>query len=453
MQGLGVLRLDRPDALNALNLSMIRAMTPKIKYWASSDITRTVLMTGAEGSRAFCAGGDVKAVLESLEGGRAEEALGFTGEEYRLMHLIGTCKKPVVSILDGITMGAGVGLAVHAPFRVVTENTVFAMPETAIGLFPDVGGSFFLPRLDGELGTFLGLTGGQLRGLEVMYAGIGTHFVPSERLPALTERLTHLDTEDMEVVNAALEDFVGDTTLEEWMTWRLGGDTANAIDRCFKYNSLEEIVEALQREKSEWAGQTLASMRLMSPLSLKIALQQLRHGRHMGFAQCFRMEYDVVRNMLATKQTRDNVLTGIRSVLVDRRRPAWSPSWDHMRAVTKQHITDLFKAHEPLELMTDATFHQYPHKTLSGWPTGRDVENVINGYGRRGVTGKRMSAGEALHFITTHWGAYDRRLAGEIGKSEILPRDISIENGFSRGKVGLREKVESYLARRGTRGR
>lgn len=146
-------------------------------------------------------------------------------------HLIATSKKPIVSILNGITMGGGVGISMHGHFRIVTENTVVAMPETAIGLFPDVGGSFFLPRLDGELGTFLGLTGHQLKGKEAFIAGFGTHYVPASRLPMLMARLSDLETDELDVVNSTIDEFSANLTTDEFRNWSLGGEIGKAINR------------------------------------------------------------------------------------------------------------------------------------------------------------------------------------------------------------------------------
>ncbi|KAJ1549616.1 hypothetical protein HK405_004261 [Cladochytrium tenue] len=254
VQNLRVFILNRPSALNALSTEMVQLMTPQLKAWNESDLCKVILLMAASGSRAFCAGGDVKDIVLKAKTRRAEEVaagLKFFEQEYQLNHLIGTLKKPFISLMDGITMGGGVGLSVHAPFRVVTENTVFAMPESGIGLFPDVGGSFFLPRLDGELGTYLGLTGHRLKASEVLFAGIGTHYIPAHRIPMLITRLSEVEADDPEAINAILEEYVGDIGPEEWQTWSLGGKVADAINRCFKFDRLEEIVEALKKEASK----------------------------------------------------------------------------------------------------------------------------------------------------------------------------------------------------------
>eukprot|EP00003_Mantamonas_plastica_P022486 TRINITY_DN3838_c0_g1_i3.p1 TRINITY_DN3838_c0_g1~~TRINITY_DN3838_c0_g1_i3.p1 ORF type:complete len:316 (-),score=68.62 TRINITY_DN3838_c0_g1_i3:427-1374(-) len=175
--------LNRPKALNALNLPMVRTLTEQYKMWDQNPAANMIVLK-ATGERAFCAGGDIRSIYDSVKGdnsGQNTLAQDFFKEEYQLNHLIGTLSKPHVALINGITMGGGVGLSVHGTFRVATENTMFAMPETAIGLFPDVGGSFFLPRLQGELGMFLALTGQRLKSSDVKHAGIATHFVPAAR--------------------------------------------------------------------------------------------------------------------------------------------------------------------------------------------------------------------------------------------------------------------------------
>ncbi|KAJ3035375.1 hypothetical protein HDV00_004019 [Rhizophlyctis rosea] len=231
---------------------MIHTIRAQLEVWEQSDQCHAIVFTNADGAKAFCAGGDVKECIRVAESQGVPAALEFFEEEYKLNHLIGTSKKPIISIMNGITMGGGVGLSVHAPFRIATENTLFAMPETAIGFFPDVGGSFFLSRLDGSLGPFLGLTGHRLKGEEVFLAGIATHFVPASRLKSLLNRLAELETDEIDVVNAAIEEFVGefgrtagrnllaiyksvaaagDPSLEKWQNWSLGGEVGAAIDR------------------------------------------------------------------------------------------------------------------------------------------------------------------------------------------------------------------------------
>ncbi|CAG8724109.1 18757_t:CDS:2, partial [Racocetra fulgida] len=231
--------------------------------WNESDLCKVIILK-ATGNKAFCAGGDVK------QQGEGQHAIKFFEEEYQLNHLIATLDKPFVSFLD---VGGGVGLSVHAPFRVATENTVFAMPETKIGFFPDVGGSFFLPRMDGEVGTYLALTGASLKGLDVFLSGIATHYVPSQRLPLLENRLSEIECDDHEVINAAIEEFVAEHNHDH--SYALGGNVRKSIDR------VEDILKALEQENSNWSRKTINTILQMSPTSLKEKSDFARGVKHL----------------------------------------------------------------------------------------------------------------------------------------------------------------------------
>ncbi|KAK9717293.1 3-hydroxyisobutyryl-CoA hydrolase [Basidiobolus ranarum] len=284
--------LNRPKVLNSLNLPMIRQIYPQLQAWEQSDLCKVILMK-SNSPKAYCAGGDVVEVVKGAAN-NDPNSLRFFEEEYRLNYTLSTLKTPFVALINGITMGGGVGLSVHAPFRIATENTLFAMPETKIGFFPDVGGSFFLPRLDGETGTYLALTGDRLKGEDTLYAGIATHYVPAARLEALEERLCELDTSDSEVINLAIEDFVSEPTGQEYSLAK----HRNTIDTCFRHDTIEEIFESLEKDDSEFSKKTLATLKEMSPTSLKVTLRALRSARKMNIANCFKMEYHLVQSFL-----------------------------------------------------------------------------------------------------------------------------------------------------------
>ncbi|KAJ1932018.1 3-hydroxyisobutyryl-CoA hydrolase, partial [Kickxella alabastrina] len=196
--------LNRPKALNSLTHPMVQSIRRHLQEWRQSDLCDIVILR-SNSAKAFCAGGDVVDVSNKWTRGDRSAAMRFFQDEYQTNHLIATYEKPLVALLNGYTMGGGVGLSMHAPFRVATESTVFAMPETKIGFFPDVGATFFLPRMDGQTGTYLGLTGQRLKGRDLLYAGIATHYVPSERLPMLEKRLQEIGTRDHAVINQAIE--------------------------------------------------------------------------------------------------------------------------------------------------------------------------------------------------------------------------------------------------------
>ncbi|KAG5974116.1 hypothetical protein E4U58_003575 [Claviceps cyperi] len=252
--GLRTIILNRPKQLNSLNGSMIRKIVPRMIEWEKSDMANIVLLKGA-GDRALCAGGDVAALAKlNQEGPNGwKKSAGFFALEYKLMHYIATYKKPYVALMDGVTMGGGVGLSMHAPFRIATEKTVFAMPETTIGFFPDVGASFFLPRLNGALGTYLALTSDRLIGPNVFYSGIATHYLHSTSLPDLEARLAELRFRDddemprkLAVINNTLEEFC--TGLPYDQPFLLRGALRKVIDRCFSKNNVADIVAALKEE-------------------------------------------------------------------------------------------------------------------------------------------------------------------------------------------------------------
>ncbi|KAJ3319971.1 hypothetical protein HDV06_005789 [Boothiomyces sp. JEL0866] len=444
--------LDRPAALNALNLEMIYNITPQLQAWQEADLCKVIVLSSAPGSRAFCAGGDVKQIVidakESLAGVR-KGALFFE-QEYKLNHLIATTKKPFVSILDGVTMGGGVGLSVHGHFRIVTENTLIAMPETSIGLFPDVGGSFFLPRMDGELGTFLGLTGHRLKGEEVYISGFGTHFVPSSRIPALMERLAELETDELDVVNAAIDEFSGELTTEQFKNWSLGGKVGDLIDRCFKHYTIEEIISSLEAETQNsdeelaaFATKQLKVLKAASPTSLKVTLAQLRRGARMHIADCFKMEYRLAQQFLVSP----DFLEGVTAKLINKTAAAWNPSFDQLSSISEKEIDEKFFGERDtpdLELYNRLSYYDYPHRTLSGLPTDRDVFRVVNGEGRRGArTAKPNTKLEVMEWIKQNWGRYDAGVVGEI----YIPTMNTLDGGRGKGKVGLLEKVQAILDR------
>ncbi|WP_207478970.1 enoyl-CoA hydratase/isomerase family protein [Arenibaculum pallidiluteum] len=320
---LGLVTLNRPKALNALNLAMIRAFSPRLRAWAEDPAVRAVVVRGA-GDRAFCAGGDVLAVWEdgmaARRGGDGAGALtrDFFREEYLLNHCIHHFPKPYVAVIDGITMGGGVGLSVHGSHRIATERTLFAMPETGIGLFPDVGGSWFLPRCPGRIGTYLALTGARLGAADLLHTGIATAYLPSEGVEALLADLEGAElgggAPAIDVVVARHRGDPGPAAIAE---------NRAAIDRCFGFEGIEEIIDALQREGTDWAKVTLTVLSQMSPTSLKVTLRQLRIGAGMGFDDAMRMEY---RLSQACMRGHD-FYEGIRAVLVDKdKTPKWQPA-------------------------------------------------------------------------------------------------------------------------------
>lgn len=319
----GVVTLNRPKALNALDLGMCRALLPQLDAWAGDTAVKAVVIRGA-GGRAFCAGGDVRAVAASLgtPPGPGQERLSreFFRAEYALNHRIHHFGKPFIALVDGICMGGGLGLSIHGVYRVVTEKLVMAMPETAIGLFPDVGGGWFLPRFPGESGTYLGLTGARCSAADALWLGYATHHVESARLEAVLDALVGAEWGSgtaKAVVERVLAAFHADPG-----TSALGVQHA-AIDRCFAAERVSDILQALELEGTPWAQETWATLMRMCPTSLKVTLHQLRMGRTRDYDEMVAVEYRLSQSMTARADFRE----GIRAVLVDKdNKPRWQPA-------------------------------------------------------------------------------------------------------------------------------
>ncbi|KAM3667719.1 3-hydroxyisobutyryl-CoA hydrolase, mitochondrial [Ammospiza caudacuta] len=333
--GAGVITLNRPKALNALNLPMIQKIYPQLKTWEQDPETFLIIIKGT-GGKAFCAGGDIRAITEAGKvGGKLIQDF-FIGE-YRLNNAIGTCKKPYVALIDGITMGGGVGVSVHGHFRVATEKTVFAMPETAIGLFPDVGGGYFLPRLSGKIGYYLALTGCRLKGRDVLKAGIATHFVESEKLPALEKDLIALKSPSKEKIADLLNSYHMKCTIDQEKEFSLD-EHMEKINSLFSANSMEEIVKKLKQDGSPFAMKQLETINKMSPTSLKLTLRQLREGSSMSLQEVLRMEY---RLSQACMKGHD-FYEGVRAVLIDKdQSPKWKPA--ALEEVSDEFVDNCFK--------------------------------------------------------------------------------------------------------------
>ncbi|KAI1072440.1 hypothetical protein LB507_002948 [Fusarium sp. FIESC RH6] len=382
--GLRTIMLNRPRKLNSLNASMVRKIVPRLIEWEKSDLANVVVLKGA-GEKALCAGGDVAALArlnqEDPENGWKDSAKYFE-LEYQLDHYIATYKKPYIAFMDGVTMGGGVGLSAHAPFRIATENTLFAMPETTIGFFPDVGASFFLPRMNGSVGTYLALTSERLRGPNVFYSGIATHYLHSTSLPDLEARLAELRFQDSDalpqrlaLINQTLEEFCTGLPYDQPMT--LSGEIRQAIDRCFNRHTISDIIAALQAERGpteEWAQKQLKTLHRRSPTAVHVALRQMRVGGEWDIAETFKREHQI-----ATKFMQHPDFTeGVSALLIRKDEPTWNP--ESLEAVGGTNVAKPFfdyNNEEELSLFVDRTFKEYPHQEL-GVPTEKEIEKVLS---------------------------------------------------------------------------
>lgn len=420
--GVRSIELNRPKKLNSLNGSMVRKIIPRLQEWAKSELAGVVIVKGS--GRAFCAGGDVAALAQWNKTGAEgqQKSSDYFGLEYKLDHLIATYTKPYVAFMDGITMGGGVGLSIHAPFRIATENTLFAMPETTIGFFPDVGASFFLPRMEGALGTYLALTSEQLRGVDAFYHGVATHYIHSSTLPQLEARLAELQFPDYfdlfqrsKIINSTIEEFSTGLPADKPA---ISGELRKTIDRVFHVDqpnmkavlaSLEEVASSDKSSEplKTWAQKTIATIQTRSPISVAVTLEQMRIGRQWTIAQTFQKEYDIASAFMA----HPDFVEGVTAKLIERKkeRPDWQPN--SLDEVKKRDVHAFFLGKESghkLRLLSDADYSEYPHAWI-GLPSESEIIRVMSG-----------------------------------NKAEDAVAELLEKYG---GKQGLREKVAEVMAR------
>ena len=396
--------------------------------YTKSSLASLIIISGS-GPKAFCAGGDVAALaLQNERDGDEgrEESTAYFALEYYLDHLIATYQKPYVAYMDGITMGGGVGLSVHAPFRIATERTVFAMPETTIGFFPDVGGSFFLPKLDGYLGRYLALTSEQVRGVNALYAGVASHYIDSSSLPSLTARLGELEFQDYESMSDRLRTI--DATIEEFHSGLphnepplLVGPLREAIDRCFAPNTIEGIFAALETEKAKtpaetseaihaWALKTLGQLSSRSPTSLKIALKQLILGSRWDITHTFEREHALAGKFMYQPDFQE----GVTARLINK--PATTPQWNPsaISRVNDREVERMFLYDREKKLGLDNRngYLDYPYRDFLGLPSEKSIEEKVK---QGGIT--------------------EVRLLAEVMRER-------------KGKDGVRQKVEEVIGRK-----
>jgi enoyl-CoA hydratase len=325
--GVATVTINRPQALNALTLANYRHIAPALAAWAADPAAHAVIVRGA-GGRAFCAGGDVRAVYEAGRGisGDGDLTAVFFREEYCLIRDIHHFPKPYIAIIDGIAMGGGAGISVNGAYRVATERTMFAMPETGIGLFPDVGATRFLNRAPGQIGRYLGLSGARLGAADALHCGFATHVVAQDRVEALLTALAATAWQagaEFHQVNVLLDDYAVDPGPAPLATLR------PAIDRCFAGDTIEAILDALAGEAAAggsdagWAAQIRASLLKKSPTSLKVTLRQLIVGRDYDVERALQLEYRLTQYFMAAH----DFYEGVRALLIDKdQSPHWQPA-------------------------------------------------------------------------------------------------------------------------------
>lgn len=409
LSGARMFILNRPEKLNALNLGMIRNIGPQLKAWDVSKLAKVILMKGV-GKGKFSVGDDILEVLLRAKQ-KDPDALYFFQDKYGLVQMIATLQTPYVAVLDGYALGGALGLFVHGPFRIATEKTIFAVPEIGLGAFLNSGSSFYLPRLDGEIGTYLALTGRRVEGIDAFFTGIATHYIPSSRLAALEDKLIDLETSEHEIIQKVLEKFV-----EKKPVSKIGfqKEIRETIDRCFKYDTVEEIVAALDREKpTAWTRETKQRLLSVSPTSLKVTLKSLRKGKTMSLVECLKMEFDLIQKFLVTKDFHE----GVEATFLDkpRRKPQWQPS--QLAGITDDDIEQLYfseSSPNTLSLPTKLDLRQYPYMRFS-LPTEKDVRLAVTGEGAEfKLEGRLKDEDEIISwFVNGHrnkWGVREKVL-------------------------------------------
>ena len=334
----GLITLDRQKALNAINTSMVADITRQLITWRSTPNVEVVCIEGA-GGKAFCAGGDVVSITKDAEHSHAA-AMEFFFKEFQMNYMIGTYPTTYVALIHGITMGGGVGLSVHGKYRVATEKSLYAMPETAIGYFPDVGGSYFLSRLPQCYGMFLGLTGHRLRGADLKHLGIATHYTESAGLAALKEAILASDSSSiLATLDGHESQLPAPFSLQPH---------ADLIQHCFSADTVQEIMVRLGESGTEFAEKLLKTLSRMSPRSLVITHKLLTLAPSLSYQECFKMEYAAATEVVASGEFTE----GVRALLVDKdNAPRWNPASlaEVTEEMVEKYFTNPVRDWEPLQ--------------------------------------------------------------------------------------------------------
>ena len=329
-----VLTLNRERVLNALNLNMVRILYKNILLWKNDDSVSGVLIQGA-GEKSFCAGGDIVSVYHEKNNKSNSLSHDFFKEEYLLNYEISNFEKPWVSMLNGIAMGGGLGLSVHGSHRIISEKTMAAMPETAIGLFPDVGGGYFLSRMKDSLGVYLALTGNIIDADNAMYSGIGTHFIENKLVKSFIDEFLKLENYTIDKVDSLLTNYKNKKKINP--TFK---EEKDFIKKYFSLENIQKIFETLEKDKSDWSTKHLNVLSKKSPTSMAVALKQLKLAKKMNLKDCLSMEFRICQTMMR----KNDFYEGVRANLVDKdRSPNWKPKsvFDVTSNIIDEHFLEL----------------------------------------------------------------------------------------------------------------
>ena len=447
-KGVRIIELNRPQKLNSLNASMIRKIIPRLREWEQSQLANAVVIRSTS-PKAFCAGGDVasivKAIIEQTKNPSEQQsstssmAGTYFALEYQLDHLIASYRQPYISLMDGITMGGGVGLSCHAPFRIATEKTVFAMPETTIGFFPDVGATFFLPRLDGNVGKYLATTSDRLNGIDALYSGIATHYMHSSSLPDVIARIGELDFPDsvsysqrLVIIAETLQEYTNSLPFDVEPT--LVGPRLEAIERCFSHThpmgiirALEQLASDSEHDQSAWAQATIENIRLRSPTSVAVACRQMQLGKSWTIEETFRREHALATHLCA----HPDFVSGVRSRLLDKppTKPSWQPAT--LEEVEDAEVEKLFRVEgarmNVLKERQGMDYKQYP------WDRNAEL---------------RAAGGCGLPREADVKETFDVVVNTTEGADEVRARVVQVMISRWPGKEAVRTKVRDVLSRR-----
>lgn len=430
-----VITLNRTQKLNLLNASMVLKISPRLVEYAKLDVCNLIILTSST-PKALCAGGDVAECARQVLAEKPQQAALFFQQEYNLNFLIATYSKPYVALMDGITMGGGVGLSVHAPFRVATENTRLAMPEMDIGFFPDVGTTFFLPRLDDHLGYYYALTGEVLSGADAYFAGFATHYVPAERLPQLVSRISNLNPpvingaanealnlrsqKDFFVqVNGVLDEFA-ETKLPENYQFHLLPEQVALINRAFAKKTLEEALATFQKSGSEFGRATYDRLAAKSHTSLHVAFELMKRGSRNTLRSQLELELTTATNIMHAKPEVNDFVKGVQHKLIHKIKQPALPEWTP------------FDATRANKLLESSVFTSMLSSPLINNFFGVDFKNYVFNMGL-------PTAGQVHDYIV-----------GLDGSNRLyLPTPAEVVKHFvakTNGKLGVEAKVNQVLA-------
>lgn len=429
-----VIHLNRLSKYNSLNTSMVSKITPRLVEYAKSDVCNSIILT-SNSPKAFCAGGDVAECAAQIIKGNPGYASNFFQQEYNLNYLIATYSKPYISLMDGITMGGGVGLSVHAPYRIATENTKLAMPEMDIGFFPDVGTTFFLPRLDDKLGYYYALTGEVLSGYDAYMAGFATHFVPSERLPSLISRISNLNpavvnnTRDeasnlrnqkdyFVQVNSIIEEFT-EKKLPESYKFHLSAEQISLINSAFSKPDFDSVLETFKTSGTEFGAKTFERLASKSPTCVRVAFELMNKGLQNSIRQQLELELITATNMMNAKTEVNDFVKGVKHKLIDKIKEPPLPQWSEFDASSVAKLTS-----------KSIHTHKLENPLLNRF-FGIDFKNYIFNMG-----------------LPTNGEIHDYIVGKDGLNRSYLPTPNEVVKHFiskTHSKLGVREKVERVL--------